>query len=630
MTGSPARAEVVAPTVFFPCTGCGKNLKTPAALVGKRVQCPQCGGVLPVPQTGIEAAPAPLAFPVPPAWLVLVLVLLASFLLELRNLDHTALTHWDEVFHAIVAQNVSKHPLKPTLVDVPYLPYNRALWKENHVWLHKPILPLWQVALSFLVLGVNTFALRLPSALLSTGAAGLTYLIGTELFDRRAALLAAVLQAANPFVLTLVHGYQFADLIDVALIFWVEVGVYFLVRALRTGSWRDVLLAGVAQGLAYLSKSYLAGIIFGMALTAWLLPVCRLGRREECRLNFAHLLGLLGASVLTVAPWFVYCLTHYPEEFGHEHAQIWKHLSSNVENWAAPWDRLVFDYLITHYGVFYTPVLVAAVVLVGKAVARRHVGLWLMYAWGFGVVLPHLFAVTKTPSAAILALPAFLLLLGCLVSEASRGDPWSLASLAGVLAMSVLVPAVVKSPGYGFPSPRVFGEVMRHAQWVIGHLAGTLAVVAVVAVARAVARRHLAAGGRFLGRYLRAAGLTFCLLVLAWLEYQNVEAAWRVTGRNQNDPFCAEVGRFARERLPGNAVLLCEERAGYEHLTTMFYADRICYPLAWGGPDELARKVIQAGGVPFVVSYRKLPLDAVYATRNYGPTVYAWAVRPPE
>jgi len=77
-------------------------------------------------------------------WLVLGLVLLATFLLKLRHLDHTALTLWDEVFHAVVAQNLLKHPLKPTLIDVPYLPYQKIKWDDNHVWLHKPTLPLWQ------------------------------------------------------------------------------------------------------------------------------------------------------------------------------------------------------------------------------------------------------------------------------------------------------------------------------------------------------------------------------------------------------------------------------------------------------------------------------------------------------
>src|SRR5205807_1761825 len=132
------------------------------------------------------------------------------------------------------------------------------------------------------------------------------------------------------------------------------------------------------------------------------------------------------------------------------------------------------------YGVFYTPVLVAAVVLAGKAVRGRHAGLWLVYAWGLGVVLPHLFAVSKTPSATVIALPAFLLLAGHLISEAWRGEPWPLAALAAVLAASVVFPGVIRNPGHGYPATRVFGGVMRQSLWVVGQVAGALAFAAVV------------------------------------------------------------------------------------------------------------------------------------------------------
>jgi 4-amino-4-deoxy-L-arabinose transferase-like glycosyltransferase/DNA-directed RNA polymerase subunit RPC12/RpoP len=626
-----AQAEGTSPPFSFPCGECGKAIEVRAGQADEAIPCPSCGVIVAVPRTGPGAPPPAPArrIPVPPAWAVLGLILLATFLLKLHNLHHTALTHWDEVFHAVVARNLLKHPFEPTLVDVPYLPYDRTKWKETHVWLHKPILPLWQIALAFAALGVNAFALRLPSAVLSTGAAWLTYLIGKELLDRRAALIAAGLQAVNPFLVQLVHGYQFADHVDVALLFWVEVGIYFLTRALRTGSWRDVLLAGVAQGLAYLCKSYLSAIVFGVALTAWLLPFCGLGRREDCRIGPAHLLGLLGATVLTAAPWLVYCLVHYPLEFGHEQAQVWKHVTGDVEGWAAPWDRVAFDYLIAIYGVFYAPVLVAGVVLLGKALPERHTGLALVYAWGLGVVLPHLVVTTKTPSATVLAMPPLLLLLGCLVAEAWRGERRALAALTGVLAMSFVFPAVIKNPGYGPPSPHVFAGVMRHSLWVVGQVAGALAVVAVVAVAGRLSRRRLAAAAGALGPALRVAALVFCACALAWQGIETVRAAWRVTDRDVDDPSCEEVGEFARRSLPDNAVLLCEERRGDEHLTTMFYADRTCYALGRTDPDEMARRVLQAGGVPYVVSRRQLPLAPVHVSDGPGPTVYLWQPPPP-
>jgi 4-amino-4-deoxy-L-arabinose transferase-like glycosyltransferase/DNA-directed RNA polymerase subunit RPC12/RpoP len=607
--------------LFFPCSACGKKLRVKAELAGTKIKCPQCGQCVLAPQLR-PSAPAPVrAVPVVPTWLILGLVLLATFALKLRNLDHTALTRWDEVFHAIVAQNLLKHPLQPTLIDAPFLPYSSKNWHENHVWLHKPILPLWQIALSFAALGVDTLALRFPAVLLSTAAAWLTFLIGKRLFDSRTALVAASLQALSPFLMKLVHGYQFADSIDLALLFWVEVGIYFLVRALPTGRWRYVLLAGVAQGLAFLCKSYLAAIIFGIALTAWLLPLCRLAKRADCRIGPAALLGLLGATLVTVAPWLGYCASEYPEEFWHEHAQVWRHLNTNVENWAAPWDRVVFDYLIAMYGVFYTPILVALVALLGKLAVQRPLGLWLVYAWGLGVVLPHLGAVTKTPSATVLALPAFFLLLGHLIAEAWRGERWPLAALTGVLVMCVLVPAVINPPGHGYPQPRVVAGVMWQSLWVIDHVAGALLIAWILT------RRCLSPGSAPLRRDLRLAALAFSACVLAWLGSETVRASWDITSADVNDPVCEAVGEFAREKLSENGVLLWDERRGDEHLATMFYAGRTCYALEGMDPDVKARQIIQAGGIPYVVSYRRLPFSSVLTTGARGPTIYRWEKR---
>ena len=504
---------------------------------------------------------------IPPAWLVLSLVLLATTLVKLRNLDHTALTSVDEVCHAVVAQNVLKHPLKPTLVDVPYLPYEPKNWHENHVWLHKPILPFWQIASSFAILGVSTFALRLPSVLLSTAAAWLTYLIGKELLDRRAALFAATLQAANPALLRLIDGYQFAYHIDMALLFWVEAGMYFLIRALRTGRWRDVLLAGVAQGLAFLSKSYLAAIILGVAVTAWLLPHFRLGKREACRIGLIHLFGLLGATLLTALLWQVWCMTCFPQEFWHEHQQVWKHLNSNIEGWIAPWDRLLFDYMVFLHGVFYTGTVVAGVVLLGKALAQRHTGLWLLYAWALGVVLPHLLAPSKTPSATVIAMPPLLLLLGSLVSQVWKRDRFALAGLLGIMVMSLIFPAVIKDPGYGYSSPRVFGGVMWKAMWVNYQVAGALVIAGALRTVDQVIANVPAPGEARVRRCLQGAALAFSLAVLAWLGVTTVEAAWRVTDQNAGDPTSVAVGEFARQHLPDNAVLLCEEWRSHEYLT---------------------------------------------------------------
>ena len=129
----------------------------------------------------------------------LLMVTLSSALLKLRHLGHASLGSADEYCHALVAKNLLKHPLKPTLIDTPYLPTFAFDWGANHVWLHKPILGLWQIAGSYWLFGVNTWALRFPSVILSTLAVWLTYLIGKELLSRQAGFIAATIQAFSRF-----------------------------------------------------------------------------------------------------------------------------------------------------------------------------------------------------------------------------------------------------------------------------------------------------------------------------------------------------------------------------------------------------------------------------------------------
>src|SRR5262245_3063082 len=92
----PTQVPTGVPALRFPCPGCGKRLWCRAEWSGRKVQC-SCGQVV--------LAPTPVWRQLLPP-LVLALVLATTFCLKLRNLDHTALTRWDEAYHAVVARNV--------------------------------------------------------------------------------------------------------------------------------------------------------------------------------------------------------------------------------------------------------------------------------------------------------------------------------------------------------------------------------------------------------------------------------------------------------------------------------------------------------------------------------------------
>jgi 4-amino-4-deoxy-L-arabinose transferase len=564
---------------------------------------------------------------------LLLLTLAASLALQLHRLGEPEVTVWDESFHAIVARNLLKHPLKPTLLDQPWLPYDYADWHANHVWMHKPILPLWQIAASFSVLGVDRFALRLPSAILATASVLLTFLIGRRLADARAGIVAAAIQAASPAVVQLVRGRLFADHVDVSLLFWTELSVLFLLRAVESGRWRDVVVCGAAQGCAYLSKSWLALIVTGLSVVACLLagPPALAGsmrfgtprrgpeppaadppssHRSPAHVEpaqaggpgfrFCHVLGILGAALVTIAPWTIYAFVSYQREFLFEYGAWWHHLAGEWEDWGAPWQRVVFDYLPTLHQVFLVPAAFAALALVVPAVRERSFGLLFALAWVAGVFLPHLLAPTKTPTATLISMPALYVLAGALVSRALRGDPWPQAVLAGVVVASLVEPMSLRPPNRGYALEPGLASIAKKNPW-IRVQSGIAASIAFVLYGAGL--WFARAGGRERAwKHFRTFVLCASLLGAALLLARSGRDALKDVSRSEGGGY-AEVGKYARSQLPANAVLLVAGDGPYDHQIVMFHADRTAYPVTEARDRAALAAAIRAeGGEPFLVT----------------------------
>ena len=551
-------------------------------------------------------------------------VLLASTLLKLRHVGHRAITYWDEGFHALVAKNLLKHPFKFILYEQPWLPYSYTDWGNNHIWLHKPPIAMWLIALSYAVLGVNTFALRLPSVILSSGAVFLTYLIATELFDKRIGLIATFWQGFNVCTFSLTHGYLYSDHIDITLLFWVEVACYLLVKAAKTGNFWYVVASGVAQGLAYLSKSYLGMVTFGIMGVLWFLRRIRFLDNSGCRLRFWHLPVQLMASILTVAPWAGYCLIFYRQEYLYEHKRVLDHLNTDVESWGATWDRPLFDYMVLIYPAIYTAILAACVFLFVVALRHRKMGEIFVLAWVVGVIAPHSWALTKTPSATTIAIPPLLIgfsvIIGrSLVSPETRflGEngflkyKYTAIWLASMLAMLVISGGKTNIPGRDdFDSLKKFAPYVESNFWIISRLVATGAIFVVLFVfLKKFPWSHYAS----LGLQLIAAGLTVFFAV------QYVNEAKLVTDRNVNEPTYAVIGKIVGEKLPSNACLLLDETDYGHHFFLMFHSGLSAYLLRDRDMHTSAEQARQAKAIPYLVTRKIYDYPLVFEDINKTP-----------
>ena len=597
--------------------------------------------------------------------IVLLCILIASFVLVLRNLGHSKIHYWDEGYHAIVARNLTKHPLKFTLYDQPWLKYDYKSWGNNHIWLHKPPVAMWQICVSHFIFGINAFALRLPSAISLVLSAWLTFRIASDLFDKRAGLIAAFLQAFNPFLFAAVHGYRYSDHIDIALLLWVQVSCWFLLRGIRSGKRRNYILSGVAMGIAYLSKSYLALITFGLAAVVWFVALFkRIVRKyrakkvqtgplegqeeagdtvpdeENVKIRLSDVVVQLLAGIGTVAPWTIYCLIRYPKEFIWEHKRVLDHLNTNVEGWGASWDRPLFEYMPLFYPYIYAVIFAAVLCLL--VVMFRHWRLPELFvlAWGIGVILPHTLAETKTPSATMISVPALVMCLAAVISRAyqtrytesvgtdlfpprrngiTEEQSWFYTAICGasmlsIAALSILIPIVrggkwlyvpVSGPGIGFLQ---FDSIKGFAPFIHKHfviveqlIVFSLLFTIFYGIYRLFRQKEVL---RWAWRGVRVV----TLLIVLFYAGRYVYTAYNVTERNEQIPLYVQSGERIQQEMPENVCFFLDEQRSGAHFDLMYYADRSTYPLKITNDAEQqiletkAKEARQAGAIPYLFS----------------------------
>ena len=327
------------------------------------------------------------------------LIILAALIIRVDTSWQYSLNPWDERFHALVAKNLIADPLKPTLYRSPAVAFDYRDWTSNHVWLHKPPVALWLMAGSMRVFGVNELAMRLPSLLLSTGAVLLTFLIGRVLFNERVALLATGFHAVNGFLVALSAGRRVADHVDTALVFFVALGIWAALKSRGNPRTRDLVLTGIALGLAGLSKSAPALLILPVAFVGFF-------QRSSLRVALTRSAAIAVVGLIVVAPWIIYIATTFPNEASWSSRYTLMHMSQSVEG--PPSSPFIF--LLEQPRFFGELVWIPLVAATVTALRRRQHDLGLVLIW---VAIPYLtFSMmsTRLPGYVMIAAPAVFLI----------------------------------------------------------------------------------------------------------------------------------------------------------------------------------------------------------------------------
>jgi|JI6StandDraft_1071083.scaffolds.fasta_scaffold17552_2 4-amino-4-deoxy-L-arabinose transferase-like glycosyltransferase len=268
---------------------------------------------------------------------VYLLVFAATFSIRLYFIQQDPYLHdWDERYHALVAKNMVEDPFTPMLRTEPVMPYNYQNWWDNHIWLHKQPVFLWQMALSIKIFGANEFAVRFPSALMCALLALIILRIGYILKKPMAGLAAALLFCFSFFSIEQTTGAIGMDHNDVAMLFYVSASIWALMEYTQSGKKRFLILIGLFSGMAILVK-WLTGLLVYACWGAYLFLTNSITSKPK---QIIHALLALGITCIVFLPWQLYIQQQFPQEASYEKAFTRSHINESVEG---------FDGSFTYY-----------------------------------------------------------------------------------------------------------------------------------------------------------------------------------------------------------------------------------------------------------------------------------------
>ncbi len=341
----------------------------------------------------------------------------------------------------------------------------------------KPILIYWLIASAYHVFGVNEFAARFWSALLATGLVVAIYWLGRCMFNRKTGLLAGLILASSPLVVT------FARLSVVVLPMTCFIGLALVALSMTVvaGSRRWWPVLYVALGLSVLTKGPVGVGLITASFALFLLvrrPSAELLKQWLRRLHLTWGSLILAAIVV---PWHIAVaqatdwlflkvfylyenLGRFNGEVNHEHSEVWYYLPILVYGFA-PW-------------VIFLPSAIANVWRSRRS--SGHIGragvdaLLLLTCFAATVITVFSISAAKLQTYILPAFPALAVLVAVLFERwtrhAERTPRWLKIS-SGVLAMVALGAAIA------VPILAIFVKGIAWPEKLVGGMIGALVAV---------------------------------------------------------------------------------------------------------------------------------------------------------
>jgi len=175
------------------------------------------------------------------------------------------------------------------------------------LWIGKPPLNMWLMALSYQFLGVNNFTSRVSSAVFGSLTLILVFYFGKKLYNSYVGFLSALILG------TFTTFYEFARraMTDVPFVFFIMASIcFFVLSDKKENSNKYAALSGLFFGLALMTKQ-LQALLVPLIVFVYLLAT----RRSIRFLWTKRFTFLWGVALLIFSPWLMYMMASFGSQF---------------------------------------------------------------------------------------------------------------------------------------------------------------------------------------------------------------------------------------------------------------------------------------------------------------------------
>jgi 4-amino-4-deoxy-L-arabinose transferase-like glycosyltransferase len=358
-----------------------------------------------------------------PRYRDLIILLLLSSVVFLPGIGQRDLWNPDEPRYA----EVTREMLETGSMFVPRL--------NDQIYSEKPPLLFWSIAVASLFTGgVNEVATRLPVALSAIGTVLLVFWLGLQLFNRRAAWLAALAFGTCRKILWQSQDGQ----IDMLLVFLVTMAVCFWVYGFKHQRPGFSYLFFLAAGLATLAKGPVGLLPPLLSIITFLIVSGRKGEIGSLRIGRGLLIWAL-VVLAWLLPGALVAGTEYLETMV---------LKQNVTRFADPWHhfRPWYYYLTVIPGDFFPwALLLPATVVAAWRKLRKpeRDGLLLAICWAVVTVVFFSVSPAKRTVYILTMYPAMALIVGAGLDRLAAVWPQHRRWLDITLGLIFVMPALL-------------------------------------------------------------------------------------------------------------------------------------------------------------------------------------------